>query len=246
MSNSTGIEWTDRTWNPITGCTKVSPGCKYCYAETLSQRLRAMGANGYAKPFNSVQMLPERLDQPRRRQKSTTFFVNSMSDLFHESVTDASIERVLAVMRDTPQHIYQVLTKRAERLPGFFDTHDAPDNLWLGVSVEDTRYGIPRIAHLQHSKVAVRFLSCEPLIEHLGVLPLEGIHWVIVGGESGARARRMMPEWAHDIRLQCHKAGVAYFFKQWGSHGEDGVRRSKKSNGRYLGGRLYDSYPEPV
>lgn len=243
MASESGIEWTEQTWNPVTGCTKVSPGCKNCYAETLSRRLRAMGVRGYEHGFTNVQMLPERLEQPLRRKKPTVYFVNSMSDLFHPEVTDAFLRQVLDVMRRTPQHTYQVLTKRAERLPAFFDAHDAPLNLWLGVSVEDRRYGVPRIAHLQRAKVRIRFLSCEPLLADLGRIDLNGISWVIVGGESGRRARPMESAWAESIRLQCRQADVPYFFKQWGAWGEDGMRRSKKANGRRLGGREYNEYP---
>src|SRR5688572_15281203 len=178
MAKKSSIEWTEMTWNPVTGCTKVSPGCKHCYAETMSRRLTAMGAVGYENGFK-LTLHPGRLEHPLRRKAPTTFFVNSMSDLFHEDVPDLFIEKVLDVCRRTPQHTYQVLTKRAERLPKFFARRDCPTNVWLGVSVEDRRYGVPRIAHLRRVKgAAVRFLSVEPLLEDVGALDLTDIHWV--------------------------------------------------------------------
>jgi len=239
------IEWTEHTWNPVTGCTKLSPGCKHCYAETMSRRLTAMGAAGYENGFE-LTLHPERLAQPLARKKPTTYFVNSMSDLFHENVPDVFIERVLAVCAETPQHTYQVLTKRGERLPEFFHERACPKNVWLGVSVEDRKYGVPRIAELRKVKAAVRFLSVEPLLEDIGRLNLKGINWVIVGGESGSRARPMEPAWADNVRAQAVAQGVAFFFKQWGAWGADGVRRDKKRNGRELGGRRWDEFPVNV
>ncbi len=240
------IEWTEHTWNPVTGCTKISPGCKHCYAETMTKRLVAMGAAGYENGFK-LTMHPDRLEQPLRRKAPTTYFVNSMSDLFHEDVTDAFIEKVIDVCRRTPQHTYQVLTKRAERLPKFFATRAVPTNVWLGVSVEDRKYGVPRIAQLQAVKgAAVRFLSVEPLLADVGKLDLSGIHWVIVGGESGPKARPMKPEWADNVRRQALAQNVAFFFKQWGAFGADGVRRNKKVNGRELAGRRWDEFPVRV
>lgn len=239
------IEWTEHTWNPVTGCTKVSPGCKHCYAETMARRLEAMGAPGYEQGFK-LAMHPQRLNQPVQRKRQTTYFVNSMSDLFHDDVPDAYIDQVLDVCRRTPQHTYQVLTKRAERLPGFFAGRQVPTNVWLGVSVEDRRYGVPRIAELRRVHAAVRFLSVEPLLEDLGELDLSGMHWVIVGGESGHGARPMRPEWAERVRTQAVSQGVAFFFKQWGAWGADGVRRHKKANGRVLAGRQWDELPTRV
>lgn len=244
MSEST-IEWTEHTWNPVTGCTKISPGCKHCYAETMTRRLTAMGTNGYENGFK-LTAHPERLQQPKARKSPTTYFVNSMSDLFHEDVADAFIEQVLQVCRETPHHTYQVLTKRAERLPIFFANRECPTNVWLGVSVEDKKYGVPRIAQLRKVKAAVRFLSVEPLLEDVGTLNLKGIHWVIVGGESGAKARPMRPEWAERVHRQAIAQGVAFFFKQWGAWGADGVRRDKKSNGRELAGRKWNDFPVRV
>ena len=239
------IEWTEHTWNPVTGCTKLSPGCKHCYAETMSRRLTAMGATGYENGFQ-LTLHPERLDQPMRRKKATTYFINSMSDLFHESVPDAFVERVLSVCASTPQHTYQVLTKRAERLPEFFRLRECPQNVWLGVSVEDRKYGVPRIAYLQRTNAHVRFLSIEPLLEDIGAINLLGIHWVIVGGESGAKARPMESSWANNVRTQAIAQQVAFFFKQWGAWGPDGVRRDKKRNGRELSGRRWSEFPLSV
>ncbi|HEX6707357.1 MAG TPA: phage Gp37/Gp68 family protein [Albitalea sp.] len=239
------IEWTEHTWNPVTGCTKLSPGCKHCYAETMARRLHAMGAAGYEKGFQ-LALHPERLQQPLQRKRPTTYFVNSMSDLFHEGVPDAYIDQVLDVCDRTPWHTYQVLTKRGDRLPQFFGSRRCPANVWLGVSVEDRKYGVPRIAELRKVMAAVRFLSVEPLLEDLGPLDLSGIHWVIVGGESGTKARPMKAEWADGVRRQAAAQGVAFFFKQWGAWGPDGVRRDKKRNGRELGGRRWDEFPVPV
>jgi len=215
MAEST-IEWTEHTWNPVTGCTKLSPGCKHCYAETMTKRLVAMGASGYENGFE-LTLHPDRLEHPLRRKSATTFFVNSMSDLFHEDVPDEFIEKVLDVCRRTPQHTYQVLTKRAERLPVFFAARACPPNMWLGVSVEDKKYGVPRIAQLRKVKTAaVRFLSVEPLLENVGKLDLRGMDWVIVGGESGFKARPMRIEWAESVVAQCRAAGVRVFMKQLG------------------------------
>jgi protein gp37 len=236
------IEWTEHTWNPVTGCTKISPGCKHCYAETMAHRLKAMGAAGYEDGFK-LTLHPGRLDHPLRRKSPTTYFVNSMSDLFHEDVPDHFIESVLDICKRTPQHTYQILTKRAGRLPEFFAKRDCPTNAWLGVSVEDKKYGVPRIEQLRKVRAAVRFLSVEPLLEDLGKLNLSDMHWVIVGGESGAKARPMKPEWAENVRRQAVTQGVAFFFKQWGAWGADGVRRNKKINGRDLAGRRWDQYP---
>lgn len=236
------IEWTEQTWNPVTGCTKVSPGCKHCYAETMALRLQAMGTAGYQNGF-ALTLHEDRLQQPLRRKKPTVYFVNSMSDLFHEDVPDAFIEQVMAVTAQTPQHTYQVLTKRAERLPLFFQQRPVPINVWLGVTVEDRRYGLPRIDHLRQVDTRIRFLSVEPLLEDLGPMNLEGIHWVIVGGESGPYARPMHPKWALAVRNQCETANVAFFFKQWGGWGADGRRRPKKQNGRLFDGRTWDEMP---
>ena len=242
MVSKSHIEWTEMTWNPVTGCTKISPGCKYCYAETLARRLNAMRVSGYENGF-SVSTLPDRLDQPRHRKKSTIWFVNSMSDLFHDRVPFAFVEKVMATIVDTPQHMYQILTKRPGRMVKFFTKRPIPKNVWLGVTVEDRKYGIPRIEQLRKVDATVRFLSVEPLLEDIGELDLDGIHWVIVGGESGAKARPMKAEWARRLRDQCLRDHVAFFFKQWGAHGPDGVRRAKDANGRLLDGKLHDELP---
>lgn len=242
MSGRSSIEWTEHTWNPVVGCTKVSPGCKHCYAEAMAHRLKAMGVRQYANGFE-VTLLPERLEEPLSRKKPTTYFVNSMSDLFHEAVPDAFIENVISVIERAPLHRFQVLTKRAERMEAFFAGRSVPVNAWVGVSVEDRKYGLPRIEALQRIPARVRFLSAEPLLESLGCLDLRGIHWVIVGGESGSKARPLNPVWVEEIRNQCVSGGVPFFFKQWGGHGPDGARRSKKANGRLLGGREWNEFP---
>lgn len=236
------IEWTEQTWNPVTGCTKVSPGCKHCYAETMSKRLQAMGAPGYENGFK-LSLLPERLEQPLHRRKPTMYFVNSMSDLFQEGVPSSFIDQVMDVIRATPQHTYQILTKRSENMREYFSSRKVPENAWLGVSVEDKKYGIPRIPDLLAIKAKTRFLSIEPLLEDLGRIRLRGIHWVIVGGESGFGARPMKEEWAINIRNQCLNAGVDFFFKQWGAWGADGKQRNKKANGRVLDGKVWDMIP---
>lgn len=237
------IEWTERTWNPTVGCTKIAQGCKNCYAEGMARRLQAMGTSGYENGFR-LTLLPHRLDEPRNRKDPTVYFVNSMSDLFHQSVPDAYINRVFDSIRDCPQHTFQILTKRAERLAAYCSRRDIPANAWLGVSVEDRRFGVPRIDHLRRIQGCVRFLSVEPLLEDLGRLNLKNIDWVIVGGESGPKARPMNEKWVQRVKAQCEKQGVKFFFKQWGTWGRDGVRRSKKANGRLLDGRTWDDMPE--
>lgn len=244
MSTTSRIEWTEKTWNPTKGCTKISPGCKHCYAEVMARRLQAMGTPGYENNFD-LSLLPDRLLQPLAIRKPTTFFVNSMSDLFHEAVPDSFVDQVMDTIRATPQHTYQILTKRAERLPEYFanPNRQCPRNIWLGVSVEDRKYGLPRIEHLRQVDACVRFLSVEPLLEDLGEMDLASIHWVIVGGESGHHARPMRPEWVANVQRQAKASGAAFFFKQWGGWGADGVKRHKKANGRVFQGRIWDAYP---
>jgi len=242
MTTSSRIEWTEQTWNPIVGCTKISAGCKHCYAETMARRLQAMGTPGYENGF-ALRLIPERLSDPVKRKKPTIYFVNSMSDLFHEKVPVEYIEQVMDVISQTPWHSYQILTKRAARMARYFRTHPVPDNAWLGVSVENRRHGVPRIDHLRTVQAKIRFLSVEPLLEDVGALDLQNIHWVIVGGESGPKARPMKPEWAEAVRLQCGEQDVAFFFKQWGGWGADGKRRAKAKNGRLLNGRTWDQMP---
>lgn len=245
MTTTTKIEWTEQTWNPTTGCTKISPGCKHCYAETMAKRLRAMGARGYENGFN-LTLMPERLDEPLNRRKPTMYFVNSMSDVFHQRVPFSYVDQIFETIEKTPQHTYQVLTKRAERMADYFSGRHVPPNAWLGVSVENRRYGLPRIDHLRRINAMVRFLSVEPLLEDLGPIDLTGIHWVIVGGESGPKARPMKLEWLQEVSRQCRVARVAFFFKQWGVWGADGERRSKRSNGRVFEGRTWDEMPAQV
>jgi protein gp37 len=241
----TKIEWTDETWNPVTGCVKVSPGCKHCYAEKFAERFRNVTMPGgkrhvFASGFDPL-LRPDRLTQPQAWRTPRKVFVNSMSDLFGEFVPDDYLGRVFDVMRRTPQHIYQVLTKRSGRLPSW-TKHHAPwlehaQHIWLGVSVEDRKYGLPRIDDLRAAIASVRFLSVEPLLEHLGRVDLDGIDWVIVGGESGPRARPVDPAWVRDVRDQCIAAGVPFFFKQWGG-------TNKKRAGRVLDGQTWDQFPQ--
>lgn len=242
MTTISRIEWTEHTWNPAVGCTKISAGCKNCYAETMAKRLKAMGTPGYENGF-ALRILPERLEDPIKRKKPTVYFVNSMSDLFHEKIPDAYIEQVFDVIARTPHHTYQILTKRGVRMARFFKARPVPENAWLGVSVENRKHGVPRIDHLRRVPAKIRFLSVEPLLEDVGELDLTDIHWVIVGGESGPKARPMKEEWADSIRAQCEVQQVAFFFKQWGGWGADGKRRAKHANGRLLNGRTWDEMP---
>ena len=241
---TTKIEWTEQTWNPSVGCNKVSAGCKNCYAETMSRRLKAMGTKGYENGFE-FSILPERLNQPLKIKKPTKFFVNSMSDLFHEEMPFEYLDMIFDIIRKTPQHTYQILTKREKIMADYLKDKILPKNVWLGVSVENskTKY---RIDYLREIKAEIRFISIEPLLENVGELNLKDIHWVIVGGESGAKARPMETEWATSIKNQCKEQNVAFFFKQWGTWGADGVRRSKKLNGRELNGQIYNEYPELI
>ena len=222
------------TWNPVTGCTKVSQGCKHCYAERMAKRLTAMGAERYRNGF-SVTLHPDLVDIPRGWRLPRVVFVSSMSDLFHDDIPLAYIQRVFATMRDCPRHTFQVLTKRSERLAELAPHLPWPENVWMGVSVEDARV-LHRVADLQSVPAKVRFLSLEPLIGPLESLPLDGIHWVIVGGESGPQARPMRKGWVKDILRQCRAAKVPFFFKQWG-----GTR--KDLTGRELNGRTYSEMP---
>lgn len=234
MAENSHIEWTETTWNPVTGCTKVSAGCKHCYAEKLAKRLHAMGNHRYENRF-SVTLHWDLLDRPRSWRRPRMVFVNSMSDLFHPEVPLDFIRHVFDTIAACPQHTFQVLTKRSERLRGLADALDWPDNLWMGVSVEDERVE-HRVDDLRAVPAQIRFLSCEPLIGPLPALRLDGIHWVIVGGESGGGARPMDRAWVIDIRDQCREAGVAFFFKQWGG-------TQKWRTGRRISGRTYDEMP---
>jgi len=239
MSDHTKIEWTDATWNPVRGCTKITPGCTHCYAATFAERFRAVPGHPYEQGFD-LRLVPEKLRDPFLWTTRKRVFVNSMSDLFHVDVPDEYILRVAHVMASANWHTYQVLTKRSERMAELLRTKLAfaaeLPHIWWGVSVENQRHGLPRIDHLRTAPAVVRFLSVEPLLEDLGRVDLSGIHWMIVGGESGPRARPMHPDWVRRLRDQCQAAGVSFFFKQWG-----GVQKSK--TGRELDRRTHDEQP---
>lgn len=239
---TTKIEWTDRTWNPVTGCTKLSTGCVHCYAETMAHRLYAMGVDKYANKFIPT-IHDDVLDEPLKWRRPHTIFVCSMSDLFHDSVPFSFIDKVMDTIRQSEHHRYQILTKRANRMAKYFNKADIPKNVWLGVTVESSSE-ISRIDSLRNLQAPIRFLSCEPLLEDLGVIDLTNIDWVIVGGESGVKARPMKPEWVRSILQQSDEQGVAFFFKQWGTWGADGVKRNKKANGKALDGKIIQMMPE--
>lgn len=242
MSDRSAIEWTDATWNPVRGCSKISPGCKHCYAERFAERFRGVTGHPFEHGFD-LRMVPEKLAEPLRWGMPRRIFVNSMSDLFHRDVPEAFILALTKTMLLARWHTYQILTKRSTRmrqlLSGPLREAALASHIWWGVSVENVRYGLPRIADLHSAPAAVRFLSVEPLLEDLGTLPLEGISWVIVGGESGPGARPMREEWVISIYEQCKLAGVPFFFKQWG-----GIH--KKRAGRTLMGRTFDEFPARV
>jgi len=230
MADHSAIEWTDATWNPVTGCTKVSEGCRHCYAERLTERFHGPGS------FQSIRLHPERLNHPLRWRRPRHVFVNSMSDLFHESIPDSFIFKVFEVVCGADWHVFQILTKRAERLKGIALRLPWPGHLWQGVSVEDCRQTW-RVNSLQQVPAAVRFISVEPILGPIPDLPLAGIHWVIVGGESGPGHRPVDPAWVREIHDQCTDAGIPFFFKQWGG-------RTPKSGGRLLDGRLWNQMPK--
>ena len=238
---TTKIEWTDKTWNPVTGCTKISAGCMNCYAEIMARRLRAMGQEKYQNGF-CLTMHETVLDDPLQWKSPHAVFVCSMSDLFHEDVTSDFLDKVMRVLEQTPQHYYQILTKRADRMAEYFSTHPVPQNAWLGVSVENAQ-AKRRIDFLRTINSKVRFLSCEPLLGDLGEIDLFGIDWVIVGGESGMKARPMKKEWVISVKEQSERQGSAFFFKQWGTWGSDGIKRSKKLNGKLIDGESHQSMP---
>ncbi|HEY4931137.1 MAG TPA: phage Gp37/Gp68 family protein [Terriglobales bacterium] len=242
MSNHSKIEWTDATWNPVRGCTKVSPGCKHCYAETFAERFRGVPGHPYEQGFD-LRLVPEKLAEPLTWVKPRMIFVNSMSDLFQDGVPDEFIVQVVEVMQIASWHTFQVLTKRSTRLRHLLNgklrfASNAP-NIWWGVSVENRKHGLPRVVDLRSSNAGIKFLSIEPLLEDLGKLDLNNIDWVIVGGESGPGARPMSGKWVTSIRNECRRQEVKFFFKQWG-----GVRKSE--NGRLLNGRTYDEMPKLV
>ena len=242
MSLDSAIEWTGATWNPVRGCTKISDGCKHCYAETFAERFRGVNGHPYQQGFD-LKLVPEKLAEPLRWRNPKMIFANSMSDLFHEDVPESYVVAVAKVMVAANWHTYQVLTKRSERLRKLLDTslRFAADqrHIWWGVSVENRKYGLPRIEDLQSTDAAMRFLSVEPLLEDLGKFDLGGIDWVIAGGESGHGARPMKKEWVVSVRDQCKREGVPFFFKQWG-----GVRKS--AAGRKLDGKTYDEFPQRI
>lgn len=238
---TTKIEWTDKTWNPITGCTKISAGCANCYAEIMSKRLQAMKQDKYKNGF-ILTMHNNVLDEPIKWKKPHTIFVCSMSDLFHENVPFSFIDKVVETIKSTPQHNYQILTKRANRMAEYFSDKNIPKNAWLGVTV-DIASSKSRIDFLRNLNAPIKFLSCEPLLEDLGDMNLDGIDWVIVGGESGAKARPMKEEWVQSIKVQTEKQGSAFFFKQWGTWGSDGIKRNKKANGKLINGKVYQAMP---
>ena len=239
---TTKIEWTDRTWNPVTGCTKISTGCAHCYAEIMANRLCAMGVKKYANKFSPT-LHEDVLDEPLKWKHPHTIFVCSMADLFHDFVPFSFIDNIMDTIRQTEHHRYQILTKRASRMAEYFATTDIPKNVWLGVTVESPSE-ISRIDSLRELDATIRFLSCEPLIDDLGEINLTNIDWVIVGGESGVSARPMKPKWVRSILQQADHQGVAFFFKQWGTWGSDGVKRNKKANGKALDGKIIQMMPQ--
>lgn len=253
MAEHSTIEWTDATWNPVTGCTKISPGCKYCYAEKFAERFRDVSGHPYQQGFD-LKLWPERLEWPFQWKQPRMIFVNSMSDLFHDVIPDEFIAKVFETMERASQHTFQLLTKRSQRLALWTSARYAlqpmpgkrtwPRNVWAGVSVETQDY-VKRITDLQHVPAFTRFLSVEPLLGPVQLTKghLRGIHWVIVGGESGPKARPMNPQWARSVREACITAGVAFFFKQWGTHNSSGRRVGKKAAGRRLDGRTYNEMP---
>lgn len=236
------IEWTDKTWNPVTGCTKQSEGCRNCYAEVMARRLKGMHKPKYQNGF-SLTLHPEDLNEPKKWRAKSMVFVCSMGDLFHKDVPFEFIDQVMQTITDTPQHRYQILTKRAERMAEYFATRKAPANAWLGVTVEEERTKF-RMDYLRQIPATVHFLSCEPLLSDLGEMNLEGIEWVIVGGESGVKARPMQEAWVLNIKHQANAAKVPFFFKQWGTWSKDGVKSNKHVNGKLLEGKVCQELPK--
>lgn len=239
---TTKIEWAELTWNPVTGCDRISEGCAHCYAENMARRLCAMHTEKYANGFK-VTMHEDSLREPFTWHRPSTIFVCSMGDLFHADVPFEFVDKVMDVIRRTPKHKYQILTKRAERMSEYFATHPIPGNAWLGVTVEVERTKF-RIDLLRNLNAKVKFLSCEPLLSDLGTMDLTGIDWVIVGGESGTSARPMKEDWVLNIKNQADQAKVPFFFKQWGTWGQDGIKRNKKANGKLLQGKVVQNMPK--
>lgn len=243
--SKTSIAWTERTWNPVTGCTKYSAGCAHCYAEVMAKRLQGMGQKRYANGFE-LTLHPEALNEPKKVKEPSMFFVCSMADLFHDNVPYEFIDKVLRTIGECSQHTFQLLTKRTANMHDFF-THGrrVPDNCWIGTTVESGEYA-HRVEILSDIPAKVKFLSIEPLVGEMGWLNLSGIDWVIVGGESGNQARPMKKFWVIDIKTQCSLQGVPFFFKQWGTYGEDGVKRDKKANGCSIDGKIYQEWPVSI
>lgn len=241
---NTKIEWTQKVWNPSVGCTKISEGCKCCYAEIFANRLKAIGLKEYKNGFKFT-ILPDRLYEPLRIKKPSIFFVNSMSDLFHEKMPKYFLDSVFDIINKTPYHIYQILTKRPQNMYEYLKNKIIPDNVCIGVTVECEKYKY-RIDILRKINAKVRFISFEPLIDRINNLNLKGIDWVIVGGESGPKARPIKKEWVLGIYNEAKKENIPFFFKQWGTWGEDGIKRSKKLNGAILNGREYKDYPKSI
>lgn len=238
---TTRIEWTDKTWNPVTGCTKISSGCANCYAEIMAYRLHAMGVAKYSSKFAPTTH-KDCLNEPLKWNKPHNIFVCSMADLFHKDVPFDFIKKVFEIIKKTPQHRYQILTKRADRMAKYFNSHDIPNNVWLGVTVESPTE-THRIGTLRNLNAPIKFLSCEPLLADLGELDLTNIDWLIVGGESGVRARPMQADWVRSLYKQSEEQSTAFFFKQWGTWGSDGIKRNKKANGKTLDGKIIQMMP---
>ena len=238
----TKIEWTEKVWNPSIGCTKISEGCKNCYAESFAKRLQSMRMEDYKDGFK-FKILPHRLNDPLKIKKPQKFFVNSMSDLFHDDMPDEYLNQIFDVINQTPQHTYQILTKRVENMYIYCQNHNVPQNVWLGVTVENSKYSY-RIDFLKKINATIKFISFEPLIDSAGKIDLTDIDWVIVGGESGYNGRPMKPEWVNEIYLQCQEKNIPFFFKQWGTWGSDGIKRNKKANGKLFQDKIIQEYPK--
>lgn len=239
---TTSIEWTNKTWNPITGCSKISDGCMNCYAEVMSRRLKGMGQDKYKSGFN-LTLHENALNEPLKWKTSQNIFVCSMSDIFHENVPFDFVDKIMDIISITSHHNYQILTKRAERMSEYFSNRKIPQNVWIGVTVEASKYKY-RINYLRNIDATVRFISFEPLLDNIGDIDFKNINWAIVGGESGSNARLMKKEWVVSIKSQANKQNVAFFFKQWGTWGNDGIKRNKKNNGKLIDGIMFQEMPK--
>ncbi len=236
-----------KTWNPFTGCTKISPGCKHCYAETMALKLKKWGTPGYDNGFDFA-VHHDRLNKapPLKRKKPTLYFINSMSDTFHEDAEEADIDRVIEIIENAKWHNFYLLTKRSDRMRAYFESKPAPENLWMGVTVDDREYGLPRLEDLRHTNCKNKHICCEPLLEDLGALDLSDIRLVVGGGESGPEARRAMPEWVMSLRDQCIAQNVHLYWKQWGTYGPNGVKSSRGKSGHVIDGKSYLSFPDDL